>query len=96
MYEAQCPGRLLEIWHKLFSKCSSSAAIGPAKKIIDCLRRIFHDKVGPLILELTKVVDWQNIAVLQVGNAPRFVKKVAKSFLVKLVDTQHLECQDTT
>src|SRR5712691_11035796 len=33
--------------------------------------------------------------MLQVGDAPRLVKEAPQSLLVELVETQHLECQDT-
>src|SRR5205823_2413630 len=93
--ETQRSSCLLQIGNKLFGEGSSSTTVRPAKKIIDGLRGIFHNKVRPLILQLTEVVDWQDIAVLQVGNTPRFIEKVAQRFLVELVDTQYFECQDT-
>src|SRR6266566_2508442 len=81
---------LLNIWHKLFCVYKSPAAIFFAKEVMNSFRRILHDQVGAFILYLTKVINREDIGVLQVSNALRLVKKAVSSLFVELVCAQYL------
>ena len=86
---------LLNIRHKLFRVRKAPAAIFLAKEVMDSFGCILHYQVWSSILDLTEVIDWQDIGMLQVSNALCLVKKAVLPFFVELLGAQHFECQDT-
>src|SRR5579883_1208498 len=70
--------------------------VGLEKEIEDCARRVLHYQVGASIAQLAKVVNGQDIGMLQVGDALGLVKEAVASLLRELLDAQHFEGQNTT
>src|SRR6266516_1075257 len=88
--------RLLNIWHKLFRVYKAPAAIFFTEEVMDSFWRVLHHQVGTSILNLTEVIDREDVGVLQVSNALRFVKEAVLPFFVELLGAQHFECQYAT
>src|ERR1700737_1354321 len=89
-------GSLLNIGRELFRKGQAPGTIGFQKKVQNCTRGVLHHKVRAAIGQLAKVIDWQDIRMLQVGDPLSFIKKAVASFLRKLFDTQNFQGQDAT
>src|SRR5205823_1367410 len=96
MNEVERRSCLLDIWHKLFRVCKAPTTIFFTEEVMDSFRRIFHYQVGSSILNLTKVIDRQNVGMLQMSNALRLVKETVLPFFVELLGAQHFECQYAT
>src|SRR5690349_7203706 len=91
--ESRC--RLLYVWHKLFGVYWPPAAIFFTKKVVDRFWRVVHDQVRSTIFYLSKVVDWQDVWVLQVSDALCLVEEAILPFLVELFGAQYFEGQHT-
>src|SRR5438067_4703143 len=83
--------RLLNIWYKLFGVCKPPAAIFFTKEIVNSFGSILHHQVGSSILNLTEVIDREDVRVLQVSNALRLFKEAVLPFFVELLGAQHFE-----
>ena len=91
MHKAQRISCLPHVRYQLLCVSDSSTAIITTEEVIDCLGRVLHHQVGAFILQLAEVIDWQDIWMLQVCNAPCLVKKVSQRLLVELVEAQHFK-----
>src|SRR6516165_6136812 len=61
---------------------------------MDCFWRVLHHQVGSSILNLSEVIYWKDVGVLQVSNALRLVKEAVLPFFVELLGAQHFERQN--
>src|SRR5258707_2714107 len=94
MYIAQSLCRLLKIGYQFLGKGRSSAAIGPAKKDINGLWGVLHNKIRTFIIQLAIGINRQDIGMLQASDPTCFDKKIISCLLIKLPKTQDFEVQN--
>ena len=95
VYEVESGSCLLDVWYKLFGVCEAPAAIFLSEKVMDRFWRVFHHQVRSPILNLSKVIDWQVVWMLQVGDMLCLVKEATLPFFVELFGAQYFQRQYT-